>query len=148
MMRSQFRVERKDVIRRKGVGTNGAPLQPWMYTAEARRLQAEAIAEGVHRVWTNARRIITAAIGRGGPRPAQLVRRSILEPYAHRRRRRMAIAQLQALDDRLLADIGLRRNEIELAVDGRLPPRGDRLARRAQRRSPPGERRYELPQAA
>jgi uncharacterized protein YjiS (DUF1127 family) len=119
-----------------------------MYTAEAHRLRAEAIAEGLHRVWTNTRRIIAGAIGRGGPPLAQLVRRSLLEPYARRRRRRLAIAGLRALDDRLLADIGLRRNEIELAVDGRLPPRGDRLSRRVQRHSPPGERRYELPQAA
>ena len=146
-MENQFRVE-ADVIGRKDVGASGTPLHPWMYTAETRRLQAEAIAEGVHWVWTNARRIITAAIGRGGPRLAQLVRRSILEPYARRRRRRMAIARLKALDDRLLADIGLRRNEIELAVDGRLPPRGDRLSRRVQRRSPPWERRHELPRAA
>jgi uncharacterized protein YjiS (DUF1127 family) len=147
MMRSQFRVE-TDVIGRKGVRASGTPLHPWMYTAEAHRLRAEAIAEGMHRVWTNTRRIIAGAIGRGGPPLAQLVRRSLLEPYARRRRRRLAIAGLRALDDRLLADIGLRRNEIELAVDGRLPPRGDRLSRRVQRHSPPGERRYELPQAA
>jgi uncharacterized protein YjiS (DUF1127 family) len=49
-----------------------------------------------------------------------LIRRSILEPYARRRRRRIAIAQLKALDDRLLADIGVRRNDIERTVSSRV----------------------------
>ena len=40
-------------------------------------------------------------------RLARVLRRFILEPYARRRRRRVAIAQLRSLDDHLLADIGL-----------------------------------------
>jgi uncharacterized protein YjiS (DUF1127 family) len=36
-------------------------------------------------------------------------------------RRRAAIAQLQALDDRMLKDIGLSRGEIETAVRGEEP---------------------------
>ena len=61
-------------------------------------------------------------------RPTRLVRRVILEPYARRRRRRNAIARLRSLDDRLLADIGLTRGHIELAVDGILPRQGRRLS--------------------
>ena len=57
-------------------------------------------------------------------RLARLVRRFILEPHARRRRRRIAIAQLRSLDDHLLADIGLTRGQIELAVDGMLARRG------------------------
>jgi uncharacterized protein YjiS (DUF1127 family) len=40
-------------------------------------------------------------------RLARVLRRFILAPYARRRRRRVAIAQLRSLDDHLLADIGL-----------------------------------------
>src|SRR5262245_4938750 len=55
-------------------------------------------------------------------RLARLVRRYILEPYGRWRRREIAIAQLRSLDDHLLADIGLTRGQIELAVDGMLSP--------------------------
>jgi len=34
------------------------------------------------------------------------------------RRRQQAVRQLESLDHRMLADIGLRRSEIELAVRG------------------------------
>lgn len=45
-------------------------------------------------------------------------------------RRRAAIAQLQALDDRTLKDMGLFRGEIEAAVRGEDParPRADKAA--------------------
>jgi uncharacterized protein YjiS (DUF1127 family) len=108
-------------------------------TAEARRRQAELLARGVHRAWTVARRALERLInGKGRERLpaangtdlpvadavrrdwrplARLVRRYVLEPYARRRRRRLAIAQLRALDDRLLADIGVMRGQIELAVE-------------------------------
>ena len=39
-----------------------------------------------------------------------------------RRRQRLAAAQLYAMDDRALRDIGLRRGEIEFAVNGALDP--------------------------
>lgn len=145
-------------------------------TAEARQRQAEAIAKGVHRVWTNALRALER-LANGKPReqtPAtngkqaskslgrdsladafrrdrlrlsRLVRRFILEPHARRRRRRIAVAQLRSLDDRLLADIGLTRGQIELAVDGMLARRGHTLSRPGGRSLPAAEGR-ELPLAA
>lgn len=63
-----------------------------------------------------------------------------------RRRRRIAIRQLTALDDLLLADIGLNRNQIALADDGNLTRHGDGLWRHAKR--PAEEQQHELPQAA
>lgn len=71
-------------------------------------------------------------------RGAKLLRKGVLERYLRRRRRRIAIAQLQALDDRLLADIGLRRNDIERTVDGLLTRRsGSAVPTPRRRRSPP-----------
>jgi uncharacterized protein YjiS (DUF1127 family) len=60
---------------------------------------------------------------------AGLMRRHVLQPLARRSERRNALAELAALDDRLLADIGLRRSDLQLAVDGRLAD--PRLTRRA-----------------
>jgi uncharacterized protein YjiS (DUF1127 family) len=91
---------------------------------------------------------IADAISRGVLRLAGLVRRSIFEPYARRRRRRLAIAHLRRLDDRLLADIGLTRAQIEQAVDAGLAPRGGVRARPVGRGRPVEERRDELPLAA
>ena len=147
-------------------------------TAEARRLQAEAIARSMHRAWTAARRLlkrllngkgserppasngenlpatrsrarVADALRRAGRRLAPLLRRYVLEPYARRRRRRIAIAQLRALDDRLLADIGVMRGQVELAVDGLLASRGEGWSR-ASGRSLPTEAPppHELPLAA
>lgn len=180
-MRTQFGAE-NDVVRRNGVRGGGLPpLHPWIYSAEARRLQAETVAKGAHGLWTSARRIvkgwvnrqahprppapnvspiaptsavrryslnfaIASAISRGVLRLARLVRRSILERLARRRRRRIAIAQLKAMDDRLLADIGVARGEIERAVDGMLSLR--RAGRPAERQAPAEESRPELPLAA
>lgn len=175
-MRPQLGVE-NDVADRRGARARGMPLDPLMHRVEARRAQAEAIAEGVHRVWTNARRIVERltngksrehtpapngnrsrmAFGRASVADAfsrdllrlrRLVRASLLEPYARRRRRRIAIDRLKALDDRLLLDVGLRRSDIELAVDGRLPPRSDRMSPRVRHHPPREERRHELPRAA
>jgi uncharacterized protein YjiS (DUF1127 family) len=42
--------------------------------------------------------------------------------HRDRRARRLAAAQLYAMDDRALRDIGLRRGEIEFAVSGALDP--------------------------
>jgi uncharacterized protein YjiS (DUF1127 family) len=165
-----------DVIRRnhaKGHGMHDHLIR----TAEARRLQAEAIAKGTHWVWTKARRAlerlmnrksrehtpaanskqISKTLGRASVaeafrrdllRLARLVRHFIVEPYARGRRRRIAIAQLEAMDDRLLADIGLTRGQIELAVDGKIARRGDTLSQPAGRSLPAEEGRHELPLAA
>ena len=138
------------------------PHDPWMRIAEARLLQAEAITEGGHRVWTGARRTVArsprggshanaaAANGSGNPtafvarryslglaiaelvsrgvqRLVQLVRSAVLEAYARHGRRSSDMDRLKVMDDRLLADIGLRRCEIERAVD---PPRADGFTRR------------------
>jgi uncharacterized protein YjiS (DUF1127 family) len=146
-------------------------------TAEARQRQAEAIARGVHRVWTAARRALDGLIhGKPRERPpatngkdlavtrgrasvadavrrdwrplARLFRRGVLEPYARRRRRRTAIAQLRALDDRLLADIGAMRGQIELAVDGLLKSRAEGWSRPLGRSLPTQAAPHELPLAA
>jgi uncharacterized protein YjiS (DUF1127 family) len=166
---------KKDMIRRNAM-RNGLH-DHLIRTAEARRLQAEAIAKSVHWLWTKARwafkrlmngksreqtpaangKQISTALGRASVadalrpdllRLARLVRRYILEPYAHRRRRRIAIAELRSLDDHLLADIGLTRGQIELAVDGILPRRGKPFLRSVERSVPAEELRYELPMAA
>ena len=174
-MPAQLRMQ-NDVIRRNH--TIGHGLHDHLIrTAEARQRQAEAIAKGVHSIWTNARRAlerlmngksreqtpaangkqISKTLGRASVADAfrrdllglaRLVRRAILEPYARRRRRRIAIAGLRALDDRLLADIGVKRREIELAVDGKLADRGDTFWRPAGRSLPAEEPRHELPLAA
>ena len=138
------------------------PHDPWMRIAEARLLQAKAITEGGHRVWTGARRTVARSlrgrshantpaangsenptafvarryslglaiaelISRGVQRLVQLVRNAVLEPYASHSRRSSDMDRLKVMDDRLLADIGLRRNEIERVVD---PPRADGFTRR------------------
>jgi uncharacterized protein YjiS (DUF1127 family) len=174
-MPAQLRMQ-NDVIRRNA--TRGHGLHDHLVrTAEVRRVQAEAIAKGVRWLWTNVRRAlerlmnrkpreqtpsanarqISKALGRASVadafrcdllRLSQLVHRVILEPYARGRRRRIAIAQLRTLDDRLLADIGLTPGQIELAVDGKLAPRGAILTRPAERSKPAEEGRHELPLAA
>lgn len=162
----QYGVIRRDHGRARGLHDH--PIR----TAEARRRQAEAIASGVHRLWTGARRALERLInGKGRVRPpatdgkdvpanlcpsgvvdalrpagqrlARLFRRYVLEPYARRRRRRLAIAQLRALDDRLLADIGVMRGQIELAVDGLLA-RGEGWARPSGRPLPTAAPQHEL----
>lgn len=174
-MSTQFAMP-DDVIRRNHATRDGLH-DHLIRTAEARRLQAEAIAKAVHWLWTNARRAlaramngksreqtpaangkrISKALGRASVadafrpdllRLARLVRRFMLEPYARRHRRRIAIAQLRSLDDHLLADIGLTRGQIELAVDGMLPRRGKSFSRPVERRLPAEQVRHELPLAA
>ena len=74
-----------------------ARIDPIVFVTEARRRQARATAEALGAAW-----------------------RGLRDWFARRSERRRAVAQLAALDDRLLADVGLRRSDIELAVDGLL----------------------------
>jgi uncharacterized protein YjiS (DUF1127 family) len=164
-----------DVIRRDRARWHGMP-DHLVRTAEMRRRQAEAITNGAHWVWTLAARAVRRlanAVGRartpaadrkeiartlGRASLADAFRRDrervarlfrlILEPFARRRRRRIAIDRLSMLDDRLLADIGLRRGQIELAVDGKLLQRDQTRPPAAGTSLPAEEDRYELPLAA
>lgn len=79
---------------------------------------------------------------------ARLIRATVWEPYTRMRRRMIAIAQLQALDDRLLADIGLARCDIVPTVDGMLDRYEDTAPRPVKRFQPAEESRHELPLAA
>lgn len=146
-------------------------------TAEVRQRRVEAIARGVVGAWTSARHIVERLIKSMGqaPTPAAngkrraatlgratvadalardlrrlvgLVRRYVLEPYGRRRRRGIAIAQLRSLDEHVLADIGLTRGQIELAVDGMLPRRGEIFSRPVKQAAPAEEVRHELRLAA
>ena len=98
-----------------------ARIDPMIYVTAGRQLQAQAAAEAIGAGWRGIRRGLTGLAG--------LIRRHLFEPLARRSERRKAQAALAALDDRLLADIGLRRSDIQLAVDGRLAD--PRVARRA-----------------
>ena len=53
--------------------------------------------------------------------------RALIGPVVRWERRRATIRTLSALDDRMLADIGISRTEIEQLALGRLPPRSDPL---------------------
>jgi uncharacterized protein YjiS (DUF1127 family) len=97
-----------------------ARIDPIVYATEARRHQARAQAEALNAGWRGVRRALSELWA--------WARRHIVQPLARRSERRQAIAQLSALDPRLLADIGLRRSDIELAVDGLLAD--PRVARR------------------
>jgi uncharacterized protein YjiS (DUF1127 family) len=117
--RAQVQIQSERLARGSG-SEEWARIDPLVYVAEARRLQARAMAEALGAGWR--------ALGRGLSGLAALVRRTLLEPLARKSERRRAIGQLADLDDRLLADIGLRRGDIALAVDGLLAD--PRVARR------------------
>lgn len=103
-------------MRTRGVTETGPPvfgaeMDPALLMIEARRLQAEVIARGFTALW--------GALGRWlGP-----ALRRVVDLPARRSRRAHAVAHLRGLDNRLLADIGLPRGDIELAVDGLLADR-------------------------
>ena len=103
-----------------------ARIDPVVYLAEGRRRQAQAMAATIGAGWRALRWGLTSV--------AALVRRQLLEPLARRAERKRAIGRLSALDDRLLADIGLRRGDITLAVDGLLAD--PRVTRRAPALAP------------
>ena len=79
------------------------PLSGATLEALARRgrcLQGQAIVEAAGAAWARVR--------------------AALDALRHYRQRRAAIAELSRLDDRLLADIGIHREQIPLMVDGML----------------------------
>lgn len=86
-------------------------------TGAARPLDDEAPANELAALGRDLRRAAMALASR--------LNRWLVRPLTRQVRRRRAIAQLGQLDARLLADIGLRRSDIELAVDGHLA--SDRL---------------------
>ena len=92
-------------------GEDWARIDPTVFIAEGRRLQARAMAEALATGWRGSAGVSIAS--------ATAVR-AMRERLARRFARNRAVHLLSALDDRLLADIGLRRGDIELAVDGRL----------------------------
>jgi uncharacterized protein YjiS (DUF1127 family) len=95
-------------------GWNGADVQlGYASTIEeaARRQQGQALAALLH--------ASGVMLWRAGSALATLVAR-IAAPITWRLNRRAAIADLRGLDPRMLADIGLQRGDIELAVDGHL----------------------------
>jgi uncharacterized protein YjiS (DUF1127 family) len=104
-MTAHMPVGSKPLARVRPASNFWARIDPIVYATAARRHQARALAEALGAAW-----------------------RGLRGWFARRSERRQAIAQLSALDPRLLADIGLRRGDIELAVDGLLAD--PRLARR------------------
>jgi uncharacterized protein YjiS (DUF1127 family) len=106
---------RSELARGRPAPEEWARIDPTIYITAARQRQARAMAEAIGAGWRATRRGLVSATG--------LLRRCLLEPIAKRSQRRHALAALAAMDDRLLADIGLQRGDIELAVDGRLAHR-------------------------
>jgi uncharacterized protein YjiS (DUF1127 family) len=52
----------------------------------------------------------------------------VIEPWRRARRRRRDLCKLRGLDDRLLADIGVQRSDVEAVLYGQMPV--DQLRRR------------------
>ena len=80
-----------------------------MYTARARQLQSEAIGRAF------------SAAGRVLARNASEAWRRIVDAI----RKRRTIAALSRLDDHLLADIGIDREQIPIVARGLIAPSGD-----------------------
>jgi uncharacterized protein YjiS (DUF1127 family) len=121
-MTAHMPVRSQPPARVRPASTFWARIDPIVYATAARRQQARALAEALGAGWRGFRQTLSGL--------AAWLQRRIVQPLARRSERRQAIAQLTALDARLLADIGLRRGDIELAVDGMLAD--PRLARRTQ----------------
>lgn len=108
---------------------NWARIDPVVFASQARRLHARAAAETLRAGWRGFRRMLVGLAG--------WTERHLVQPLVKRSERRQAIAQLSALDTRLLSDIGLRRSDIELAVDGLLAD--PRVTRRTQAPAVPAQ---------
>jgi uncharacterized protein YjiS (DUF1127 family) len=139
-MRAHMRVQ-SEWPARDATADEWARIDPTVYVTAARRLQAQAMAEAIGAGWRGLRRAVAGL--------AALTQRQIFEPLARWSARHRAVHELGALDDRLLADIGLRRGDIELAAAGllndrRVPPRApaaaltDLLLEGARRQAPAG----------
>ena len=111
-MRTHMGVQSEPLVRGRPASEDWARIDPMVYVTEARRAQARALAEALSAGWRGLRQGLSGL--------AALTERHIVQPLARQSERRRAIAQLTALDGRMLADIGLRRSDIELAVDGLL----------------------------
>lgn len=123
-MRAQMYIETERLAR--GPATKEwARIDPIVYLTTARRLQARAMSEALGAGWRGVRRGLAASAAR--------LQRHLLEPIARWSERQRALDELASMDERLLADIGLQRGQITLAVDGRLG--GPRATRRAQTRA-------------
>jgi uncharacterized protein YjiS (DUF1127 family) len=121
-MTTHIRVQSVPLGRGRPAAGTWARIDPVVYASEARRQHARAVAETLGAGWRGLRRMLVGLTG--------WIQRHLVQPLARRSERRQAIAQLTALDARLLSDIGLRRGDIELAVDGLLAD--PRVARRTQ----------------
>jgi uncharacterized protein YjiS (DUF1127 family) len=119
-MTAHMPVPSESLARVRPASKFSARIDPIVYATEARRRQARAQAEALGAAWRGFRRVLSDL--------GAWTQRHFMQPLARRSERRQAIAQLTALDARLLADIGLRRSDIELAVDGLLAD--PRVARR------------------
>ena len=110
-MRTHVRMPSEPLVRGCPASEEWARSDPIVYVTEVRRAQARAVAEALGAARGGLHRGLSgfAALGR-----------HLMDRLGRRSERQRAIARLTALDERLLADIGLRRGDIELAVDGLL----------------------------
>jgi uncharacterized protein YjiS (DUF1127 family) len=86
--------------------------------------RAEEIAALARAGWQGISRIAAYAwrAGRFLGQTGGTVAMTLWRGYRERRQRRIAAAQLHAMDDRALRDIGLRRGEIEFVLSGATDP--------------------------
>lgn len=111
---------------------SGGGIDYEFYAARARRERA--------RVWRQGLRAVRDGF-------AAVLRRAVIEPRRRRRLARDTYRELMALDDRMLADIGLRRGDIPAVARGEWWPQpapAVRIARSAgtrERTLRPGDRR-------
>lgn len=90
------------------------------YVVAARKLQALALRRAVISAvmgMVATLRPLSVVAAHGAGRTSRLVRFGI-SAYGKRRREQRAMAELRALDDRALSDIGLHRSEIPARVRG------------------------------
>ncbi|WP_025769679.1 DUF1127 domain-containing protein [Thioalkalivibrio sp. HK1] len=85
------------------------PIDYLEHTARARKAQGEAIVRSIRLIGN----FISRSLAKGWKRIDLGIRR------------RQMVAELSALDDRILDDIGIRRRDIPMVVDGLLIPGGD-----------------------